>query len=467
MIDRLEIPGRWPEVRAELEQLDTADAVGAAAGARRRRRRRIEPANRRRIVRALEVTIGSGRPFSTFGPGLQAYPPTAVALIGLRWPRAVLAERIERARRGDDGRRPARRGARPGGASGCRAPLARRSATRSCSPTSPATSSLDDGRRRDRAAHPPVRRPPGAVVPSRPARTLDRHRSRSGRRGGAGGDRCVAGMTALTLTKHHGLGNDFLVLFAADGDAPDLPAPGRGGCATAREASVPTASSSPRTPTGADARMVLYNADGSRAEMSGNGIRCLAQAARRPATATWRALRIATDAGIRTVELAADRGPGDDPRRRRHGRGRRASPRPPGWASDRRQPGSPRRPPRRRQPAHRRRRRRRRRRRPARARRRGSPTSTSRSSSPGPSATRSRCASTSAAPASPRRAAPAPPPPRGPPPHWGLVDRRRRGTGRAHGRRQRDSCAPPPGPGARHAHRAGHLRRHDRGPLYA
>ena len=39
--------------------------------------------NRRRIVRALEVTIGSGRPFSSFGPGLDAYPPTRFALVGL------------------------------------------------------------------------------------------------------------------------------------------------------------------------------------------------------------------------------------------------------------------------------------------------------------------------------------------------------------------------------------------------
>ena len=44
---------------------------------------RIEPTNRRRVVRALEVTIGSGRPFSSFGPGLEAYPPTPVTLVGL------------------------------------------------------------------------------------------------------------------------------------------------------------------------------------------------------------------------------------------------------------------------------------------------------------------------------------------------------------------------------------------------
>jgi tRNA dimethylallyltransferase len=46
-------------------------------------------------MRALEVTIGSGRPFSSFGPGLDAYPPTRFALIGVVLPAPVVAERIE------------------------------------------------------------------------------------------------------------------------------------------------------------------------------------------------------------------------------------------------------------------------------------------------------------------------------------------------------------------------------------
>ncbi len=44
---------------------------------------RTTPTNRRRIVRALEVTVGAGRPFSSFGPGLTSYPPTDVVLLGL------------------------------------------------------------------------------------------------------------------------------------------------------------------------------------------------------------------------------------------------------------------------------------------------------------------------------------------------------------------------------------------------
>jgi len=41
------------------------------------------------------VCLGSGRPFSSFGPGVASYPPTDAVMIGIRWPRAQLAGRIE------------------------------------------------------------------------------------------------------------------------------------------------------------------------------------------------------------------------------------------------------------------------------------------------------------------------------------------------------------------------------------
>jgi tRNA dimethylallyltransferase len=41
------------------------------------------------------VCEGSGRSFSSFGPGLDAYPTTEVTQIGLAWDRARLTERIE------------------------------------------------------------------------------------------------------------------------------------------------------------------------------------------------------------------------------------------------------------------------------------------------------------------------------------------------------------------------------------
>lgn len=82
-------------------------------------------------------------------------------------------------------------------------------------------------------------------------------------------------MTQLTFTKHHGLGNDFLVLVAPP--ELDLPALARRVCH--RRLGVGADGLLVATDeAGYDARMVLYNADGSRAEMSGNGIRCFAQA---------------------------------------------------------------------------------------------------------------------------------------------------------------------------------------------
>ena len=95
VIDGLELPGRFPEVAAELDRepdpevlharLVALDPVGAA---------RMEPTNRRRVLRALEVTLGSGRPFSSFGPGMEHYGPTPFVQVALRWPRATLDERI-------------------------------------------------------------------------------------------------------------------------------------------------------------------------------------------------------------------------------------------------------------------------------------------------------------------------------------------------------------------------------------
>ena len=95
VVDGLDIPPRFPELLAELEgepdtialhqRLATLDPVGAA---------RMEPSNRRRVLRALEVTLGTGRPFSSFGPGLERYEEAEVVQIGLRLDRDDLTVRI-------------------------------------------------------------------------------------------------------------------------------------------------------------------------------------------------------------------------------------------------------------------------------------------------------------------------------------------------------------------------------------
>lgn len=96
LIDDLEFPGEFPDARREIERernvealyrrLEELDPLAAS---------RIEPTNRRRIERALEVTIGSGKPFSSFGPGTGAYPDNGVVQIGILWPREILAARVE------------------------------------------------------------------------------------------------------------------------------------------------------------------------------------------------------------------------------------------------------------------------------------------------------------------------------------------------------------------------------------
>lgn len=87
VLDDFEIPGQFPEVRADLqarvesegdelyELLTRLDPLAAS---------RMEATNLRRLVRALEVTIGSGRAFSSFGAGLHTYGPVRVIQVGLR-----------------------------------------------------------------------------------------------------------------------------------------------------------------------------------------------------------------------------------------------------------------------------------------------------------------------------------------------------------------------------------------------
>jgi tRNA dimethylallyltransferase len=80
--------GATPEGQAGLHvELQALDPEAAA---------NIEPGNTRRIARALEVIEITGRPFSSFGTGIQAYGETVfpVSVAGVWLPRDVLAARI-------------------------------------------------------------------------------------------------------------------------------------------------------------------------------------------------------------------------------------------------------------------------------------------------------------------------------------------------------------------------------------
>jgi diaminopimelate epimerase len=121
----------------------------------------------------------------------------------------------------------------------------------------------------------------------------------------------------MHLTKHHGLGNDFLVLLdEVQTRAPTVDAElARRLCSRHRGIGAdgllhgwqPSPS---ETAPDVDVAMTLYNSDGSRAEMSGNGIRCFAQAvARARGIDAPGRLHVATDAGLRDLQLE----PGADP----------------------------------------------------------------------------------------------------------------------------------------------------------
>src|SRR3569623_1377176 len=108
----------------------------------------------------------------------------------------------------------------------------------------------------------------------------------------------------MRFTKMQGLGNDYVYL-----NCFELPLPGDV-AALARQMSdrhfgiggdgliliCPSDS-------GADARMRMYNADGSEAEMCGNGLRCVAKYVYDNGIAKKPTLKIETGRGVLTLEL--------------------------------------------------------------------------------------------------------------------------------------------------------------------
>jgi tRNA dimethylallyltransferase len=95
VIDPLTFP---PEDRAVREAVlaRTDDTYAELVRLDREAAAKIEPTNTRRIARALEVIELTGRPFSSFGSGLQTFGPTVfpVRIAGVWLPREVLNVRI-------------------------------------------------------------------------------------------------------------------------------------------------------------------------------------------------------------------------------------------------------------------------------------------------------------------------------------------------------------------------------------
>jgi len=116
----------------------------------------------------------------------------------------------------------------------------------------------------------------------------------------------------LHFVKMHGLGNDYVYVdcFAQTTGRRDWPALAR--AMSDRHRGVGSDGliliAPPTAGAGADVRMEMYNADGSRGEMCGNGIRCVAKYAVRrglvPRTGAESArIRVQTDCGVSIIEV--------------------------------------------------------------------------------------------------------------------------------------------------------------------
>jgi len=109
-------------------------------------------------------------------------------------------------------------------------------------------------------------------------------------------------MTILRFTKMHGIGNDYVYVDCFTQDVADPSAMaqrvsprhtgvGSDGLILIRPSDV------------ADCRMEMYNADGTRGEMCGNGIRCVAKYAYEYGLSRASPMRVETDAGVKLLRL--------------------------------------------------------------------------------------------------------------------------------------------------------------------
>lgn len=109
----------------------------------------------------------------------------------------------------------------------------------------------------------------------------------------------------MHFTKMHGCGNDFLIFDPDEVDGADLPDLSLRACdrhfgVGADGILIPAPSEA------ADIEMVYLNSDGSRSEMCGNGLRCLARYARDRGMVEGGILTVETGAGIKEVHLFED-----------------------------------------------------------------------------------------------------------------------------------------------------------------
>jgi diaminopimelate epimerase len=109
-------------------------------------------------------------------------------------------------------------------------------------------------------------------------------------------------MASLEFTKMHGCGNDYIYLVAFKARPADPVALSKR--LSDRHFGVGGDGLIMLTPSqAADLRMEMYNADGSRGDMCGNGIRCVARLAYERGIVRANPMVIETDAGLKTIQL--------------------------------------------------------------------------------------------------------------------------------------------------------------------
>jgi diaminopimelate epimerase len=106
----------------------------------------------------------------------------------------------------------------------------------------------------------------------------------------------------LPFTKMHGIGNDYVYINAFQIHLEDAPAVAR--AVSPRHTGIGSDGMILIAPSEiADVRMEMYNADGSRGEMCGNGIRCVGKFAREHGLAEGDEITVETDAGIKQLRF--------------------------------------------------------------------------------------------------------------------------------------------------------------------
>ena len=116
-------------------------------------------------------------------------------------------------------------------------------------------------------------------------------------------------MTDLQFWKMHGIGNDFIVIDNREGTVGDLAAAGLSRRLCERRFSVGADGLLLLSNSAvADVRMRVFNADGSQAEMCGNGVRCFAKYCYENSILRKNVISIETLAGIKKTWLTIENG---------------------------------------------------------------------------------------------------------------------------------------------------------------